>query len=147
MILKKDNPDFFDARLIAEENHDGVLFRLYDNRIFHVIVPPDTKLGTEIIQVGYDFLDKNGGGRFYNIFQFGSFSDVDPELREWAADTSGNHYTHCDAIVIGNSAQKIVANFYMTFNKPKMPTKTFLSLEKAIEWIGKIAKENSTKGN
>ena len=144
MILKKDNNDLFDALLIAEENHDGVIFRLYDNRIYHVIVPPDTKLGKEITERGYAFVNKYGGGKFYNIFQFGSFSDVDPELREWAADPNGNHYTHCDAIVIGNWAQKIVTDFYMTFNRPNKPTKVFNSLEKAIEWIQKIQKSTST---
>jgi len=138
MILKKDNTHFFDASLIAEENNDGVIFRLYDNRIFHVIIPPDTKIGKEITQIGYDFLDKYGGGRFYNIYQFGSFSDVDPEVREWAADTSGNNYTYCDAIVIRNWAQKIVTDFYLKFNRPKMPTRIFYSLEKAVEWIKSI---------
>ncbi len=138
MILKKDNTDFFDAALIAEQNNDGVIFRLYDNRIFHVIVPPDTRIGKEITQIGYAFLDKHGGGRFYNIYQFGSFSDVDPEVREWAADTSGNHYTYCDAIVIRNWAQKIVTDFYLKFNRPKMPTRIFYSLEKAVEWIKSV---------
>jgi hypothetical protein len=60
---------------------------------------------------------------------------MDSEVRNWAAETSGNHYTIVDAIVISNIAQKIIANFYLSFNKPKMPTKIFTSNEKALEWI------------
>ena len=93
------------------------------------------KIGREITEIGYSFLNENGGGKFYNIFEFYSFADVDPEVREWAADTSGNHYTICDAIVIRNLAQKIMTDFYLKINKPKMPTKIFYSSQKAFDWI------------
>ena len=83
------------------------------------------------------FLDENGGGKFYNIYQFQSFSDVETETRKWAADPAGNKYTHTDAIVIGNLGQKIITDFYIRFDKPIVPTKIFFSLEKAIEWTEK----------
>jgi len=125
----------FNSELIAERIEHGVTFRLFKNRIFYVSIPKNMKIGTEIIENGYQFLDANGGGKFYNIYEFGSFSDVEPEVREWAADSNGNHYTFCDALVIGNLAHKIIADFYLKFNKPKMPTKIFYSVEKAYDWI------------
>ena len=125
----------FDSQLIAERVEHGVSFRLYKNRLFHVAIPKDMKIGKSVIESGYQFLDENGGGKFYNIYEFDSFSDVEPEVREWAADTSGNPYTYCDAIVIRNFAQKIITDFYTRVNKPKMPTKIFFSAEKAIDWI------------
>jgi hypothetical protein len=83
----------------------------------------------------YGFLNRNGGVRFYNIYEFESFAEMDPEVREWSANTSGNNYTFVDAIVISNFAQKLIADFYLKFNKPAMPTKIFKSREKASEWI------------
>ncbi len=84
---------------------------------------------------GVDFLNKNGGGSFYNIYEFSSFSEMEPELREWASQPNENGYTYVDAIVISNLAQKLIANFYLKFNKPPRPTKIFYDSDKAVEWI------------
>lgn len=134
MTSEKDNTDLFNAQLIAERDVNGIRFRLYSNRIFHVKVPRYEKIGREIINAGYRFLDENGGGKFYNVYDFESFSDVEPETRKWAADPDGNLYTHTDAIVIGNIGQKIITDFYLRFDKPVVPTKVFFSLPKAIDW-------------
>lgn len=134
MTSEKEINKLFSAELIAERRVNNVVFHLYSNRIFHVCVPQLEKISTEIIQAGYNFLDENGGGQFHNIYQFSSFADVEPEIREWAADPDGNNYTVSDAIVIDSLSQKIITDFYMKFNRPVKPTKIFYSLEKAIEW-------------
>ena len=130
----------FGSELIAERIEHGVTFRLFKNRIFHVSIPKNKKIEKIVIERGYVFLDENGGGKFYNIYEFDTFSDVEPEVREWAASLSGNHYTFCDAIVIRNLAQKIITDFYLKFNKPQMPTKIFYSVEKALDWIKDMQK-------
>lgn len=134
MTAEKENTDIFKAELVAEMLAHGVTFRIYSNRIFHVSIPRMHKIGQDVIDSGYAFLEENGGGMFYNIYQFNSFSDVEPEIRAWAADSTGNHYTLSDAIVIGSLSQKIITDFYLKFNRPIKPTKIFYSLEKAIEW-------------
>ena len=139
MTTEKQKTNVFKAELVAEKVEYEVTFRMYSNRIFHVNIPRFHKIGRNIIDAGYAFLDENGGGQFYNIYQFNSFADVEPEIREWAADSSGNNYTHSDAIVIGSLSQKIISDFYLKFNKPTKPTKIFYSMDKAIEWsIGQI---------
>ena len=143
MTLEKDQKHFFDSVLITEIKEYGIIFRLYKNRIFHVIIPPNRKVGIENIETGYRILDENGGGKYYNIYQFNYLSDVEPEVREWAASQIGNHYTFCDAIVIKNWGQKIMTDFYLKFNKPKMPTKIFYSVEKAYDWIKEFRKVNT----
>lgn len=124
----------FGAPLISQRENEDVVFSLYANRIFHVTIKKGKKVNMMIVSQGYEFLDDNGGGQYYNIFQFESFSDVDPEVRDWAADHTGNIYTISDALVISNFAQKILADFYMKFNKPSKPTKIFRDLKDAIEW-------------
>lgn len=122
-------------QLIEEQDIGSVIYRLYEGRIFHAIIKKGEKITLEMTEKGYEFLNRNGGGRFYNIYEFASFAEMDPEVREWCANTSGNNYTFVDAIVISNFAQKLVADFYLKFNKPPMPTKIFKSREKALEWI------------
>ena len=89
----------------------------------------------EMALKGVDFLEKNGGGAFYNIYEFCSFSEMEPELREWASQPNETGYTYVDAIVITNLAQKLIANFYLKFNKPPRPTKIFLHTKDALDWI------------
>jgi hypothetical protein len=145
MTLNKEDMNIFNAPMIAEKVVNGVQFRLFGNRIFHVLLPKLKKIDRKTIEAGYEFLDENGGGKFYNVYQFGSFSDIEPEVREWAADHDGNHYTYSDAIVIESLSQKIITDFYLKFNRPKMPTKIFYSLEKAIDWTNTQMKENESE--
>ena len=134
MTTDKENINLFQSDVRVEKEIDGIIYRIYNNRIYHVIIPRFEKVGISVIDNGYRFLEENGGGKFYNIFQFGSFSDIEPDLREWAADEDGNLYTHSDALVIESLSQKIIADFYLRFNKPFKPTKIFYSTEKAVKW-------------
>ena len=134
MTAEKEIHLIFRAELIAERKYGEVTFRLFANKIFYVQIPRFEKIGTDIIEAGYRFLNDHGGGEFHNIYHFDSFSDVEPETREWAADRSGNKYTISDAIVIGSMSQKIITDFYLKFNKPVRPTKIFYSLEKSVSW-------------
>lgn len=137
MTAEKENVHLFGAALVAETALHNVRFRLYKNRIFHVIVPEFHKIQRECIEHAYSFLEENGGGSFYNVFQFESYADVEPEIRSWAADKDGNNYTLTDAIVIGSLSQKIITDFYLKFDRPVRPTKVFYSLDKAVEWTFK----------
>lgn len=134
MTSQKINNGIFQADVVDQHEYKGVLYTIYSNRIFHVCIPKLQKVQMDIIDEGYKFLDKNGGGKFYNIYEFDSFSDIEPELREWAADSDGNSYTYTDAIVIGSLSQKIITDFYLRVNKPIRRTKIFYSLEKSIKW-------------
>ena len=143
MTTNKDDINLFNSEVLAEKNINGIIYRIYKNRIYHVIIPRYEKVDLKVIDNGYRFLEDYGGGKFYNIFQFGSFADIEPNIRDWAADEDGNLYTHSDAIVIESLSQKIIADFYLRFNKPAKPTKIFYSIEKAIEWTHAQIKKNT----
>lgn len=134
MSLEDDLSEIFGAPLVAEKVVDDILFQLYENRIFYVRVPRLKRVNMEVVGIGYQFLDDSGGGVFKNVYHFDHFADVDPQVREWASDDSGNLYTISDAIVIESFAQKILTDFYVRVNRPIKPTKIFYSLEKAIAW-------------
>ncbi|HRG53752.1 MAG TPA: hypothetical protein PLL00_13030 [Bacteroidia bacterium] len=39
------------------------------------------------------------------------------------------------AVIATSTANRLVGNFYINFNKPTVPTKLFATEEKAIEWL------------
>lgn len=131
-----------DSRLISEKDIGTTIFRLYENRVYHVIIKKGEKVTMDVVKEGYAFLDENGGGLFYNIYEFHSFADADPEVRDWAASPNNNSYTHLDAIVFNSFSQKILADFYIRFNKPVKPTKIFKTVEQAYSWINELMKDN-----
>lgn len=139
---EKTYPYFTDLTLVAELDIGSIIYRLYENRIFHAIIKEGEKVEMFMVERGYQFLDEQGGGKYYNIYQFSSFADLEPEVRDLFAQTKEISYTYVDAIVITNFAQKIIADFYMKISKPVHLTKIFFSPEKALEWIKIQVKAN-----
>ncbi len=61
-----------------------------------------------------------------------------PEARAYFAENeSHNNLRLSQAIIINSLAHKLVANFYMRFNKPKSPTVIVNNMEQAINWTKK----------
>lgn len=135
MSTEKEYLNLFRAEVIVERRMHGARYILFSNRILYVRFPKYEQIDMRFPNYGYEFLDEFGGGKFYNIFHFDSFNDITEELREWAASPLENKYTHCDALVLSNLGQKILADFYIRYNKPVKPTKVFYSVEKALDWI------------
>jgi hypothetical protein len=106
---------------------DGIVhYRMKANRM---ILMPDIFKHLEVFSVRY------AGQSFLNLYEFEENSEIDDEVRKWAADPSGNNFTIADAFVIQSMAQKMIGNFYLTFHKPVKPTKLFTNVEDALKWL------------
>jgi hypothetical protein len=106
---------------------DGVL-RIYikAGEIFNL---DDAK---ELIAAGKEL---GRGKPVRNLIVLGEHATADPEAREYAATKEAAKYRRADAFVIKSLAQRIVANFYLKFNKPFTPTKVFSSEDCAEAWL------------
>ncbi len=60
--------------------------------------------------------------------------DSTKEAREYLATYEGE-VAVAMAIVSNNLAVRMLANFYVKFDKPRIPTKLFKSREEAIDWL------------
>jgi hypothetical protein len=72
-----------------------------------------------------------------NLFMLHQFSIPDHEARAFAASPESLKYRKAEAIVIQSFSQKMVANFYLRFNKPVVPTRVFNQVAPALEWLKK----------
>ena len=78
------------------------------------------------------------GDRFYKIINVGMLTSPNSEARLASASEKGCEYKKADAFVIYSLAQKIVANIYLKFNKPHVPTKFFNDVVSAKKWLNEL---------
>ncbi|MCW3075555.1 MAG: hypothetical protein JWO32_164 [Bacteroidetes bacterium] len=86
----------------------------------------------EIMDAAYSI---GKGKKFYNLITVGAYTVPDHQSRELSTHKSGSIYKLADAFVIHSFSQKLVANFYMNFHKPYVPTRFFNSVQPALEWL------------
>jgi|SRR3954463_3256459 len=59
---------------------------------------------------------------------------VSKEARAYSANKPSD-LCIAKAFIINSTANRLIGNFYINFNKPKAPTKLFSNEEKAVEWL------------
>lgn len=60
---------------------------------------------------------------------------VTREARAFSAQAKQNEGRIAEAYIVTSIANKLLANFYIRVNKPKIPTRTFSDEASAIEWL------------
>lgn len=60
------------------------------------------------------------------------------DVRDYYADNDYSKYRYADAFIVKSLAVRLMVNFYISFNKPSIPTKTFTDPEHAIQWINEL---------
>ena len=64
-----------------------------------------------------------------------NFNSITEEARALTASESFSHHTCGKALMVHNTATRLVAEFYLRINKPIMPTRVFTDRNKAIRWL------------
>ena len=75
------------------------------------------------------------------LIDCGEFATVDKEVRIFSASKDANIYTTAEAVAYHSFAHKLLADFYVNYNKPAIPTKVFQNNEEGIEWLKTFQKE------
>lgn len=62
------------------------------------------------------------------------------EGREYSKQNEDSFPKICNAFVVNSIAYKLIANFYIKFNKPSYPSKSFNNFNEAEKWCKDQAK-------
>lgn len=81
-----------------------------------------------------------GGKKYPQITIAGKYTSITREARDFIATDESVKYNSAEAYIIQSLAQRILANFYLKFSVPKVPTKVFTDRGKAEEWIRQFIK-------
>lgn len=116
---------------------------LLDEGIIHIHIKSGNEIELSDAVFIVEAMEKLGGGKKYPILiDAGEFSSIDHEARIFSAAAESNIYTLADAIAYCNVAQKLLANFYVKYNKPVVPTEIFSNKTDAILWLKKFIPTN-----
>lgn len=104
--------------------------------ILEIVCSDDTIMEVHHIREVLKATNEIGNGkRFPTITMAGKYTTVTKEAREFMATKEAVQFSIVEAYVIQSLAQKILANFYLKFNKPPVKTKIFTDKTKAILWL------------
>lgn len=91
----------------------------------------------DAINVG-DCIKKIGNDKKYPLLViYSDFNTFSRENKEYSAKFQ---LVKAHALVNSGLAFKLMGNFYLKINKPKVPTKIFNDVESAVQWLQKFNK-------
>lgn len=84
------------------------------------------------------YRDITGGKLMHFLFLAADNVTIGQEARDNAVKIENRSMTGATAVVVNSLPYKLIANFYLQFNKPKRPYKVFNKEEEAIAWLKTI---------
>lgn len=76
------------------------------------------------------------------LFHAGDNVTITREARDNATSLEDKSPCIASAVVVNNLAYKLIANFYLQFNKPKRPYKVFTTIADAELWLKQFIKKS-----
>ena len=109
---------------------------LREDGIVQTTIFPEQELSVCDVKEVIEQIALVGGQRMLpQLIVAGHLSGPDLEAMRYIASPGSSPYAIAEAYVITSLSQKILARFYLNFNKPSRPTKMFSYEEDAIAWL------------
>jgi hypothetical protein len=115
---------------------DEAIITLKDNGIVYVyfksgvVIDCDTQ---EKLLLNYGEITKGKLHQF--LFYADEQVSITKEARDNAIIIEDRAYATASAILVNNLAHRLIANFYLKFNKPQKPYKVFNRKKDAVNWL------------
>ena len=114
----------------------AVTLRMRNDGIVHVTFKKDTifdiEMQMELLRLSTEI---TGGKKSNFIYDAEEGVTITKEARDNATAIEHLSVTKATAVVANNLAYRIIANFYVQFNKPVTPFKVVDSLDNGIAWL------------
>jgi 2'-5' RNA ligase len=117
-------------------NLNKSLVSIIEEQIIHVHLKTNQEIELQDVQEIINAIGSLTKGKKFPVFiDAGSFININQDAFTFSASEAGNIYTLADAIAVQNLGQKLLANFYLKNDHPKVPTKVFTEKEEALTWL------------
>ena len=108
---------------------------LRNDGIVHIYVEENTLITVDIQNEMLDTYRKVTDCRRKFVFEAGAFVSITKKARENAILIEDCSPVNGSAVIVSNLGQKILADYYYKFNKPKRPLALFRTKEDGIKWL------------
>ncbi len=128
-----------DFQIIREYQNDHTRFVFRNDYIVEVHCKNNFEYDVDQIKENISVLEDyacSGKIKIVNIVPLNT--SITKKAREFLAEAPHDKYAVAEAFFISSITQQLTANFYMKINKPKLPTKFFLSFDDAVQWLKEI---------
>ena len=122
---------------------DQLFIGLRNDHILHVYIKEKTALDKNLqhwLLIAYNHLA--GDKKYPLIFEGGEFVDLTADGKAYAKEVLHEIPVICEAIIVKNMAQLIIASFFLKFNKAPFKMKIFKHADKATNWCLEQAEIN-----
>ncbi|MBI3503113.1 MAG: hypothetical protein HY063_15105 [Bacteroidetes bacterium] len=108
---------------------------LKEENLIVVKYKPDAKVEMKDMLAIHTAEKKLSGKKHLALLDARGFISVSEEARKFGASETPKQYRAAAALLVDSLGVKMLGNFYLRFNKPKVPTKMFSNEKKAIAWL------------
>lgn len=131
MTLSTDN-----IYTINELDYPEVNLRLMSNNLVYVLLKDDCNFDIPLQMRLLDYYREITNNTLMPfLFMVGENVTITKEARDNAVKIEDQSMLGASAVVVDSLPYKLIANFYLKFNKPKRPYKVFSKQEEAVKWL------------
>jgi hypothetical protein len=124
---------------VKELDFEDVNIQRKSNDIVYVTFKDDCNLDIPLQMRLLDYYRDITGGKLMHFMFFAAENvSLSKEARDNAVKIEDQSMLGATAVVVDTLAYKLIANFYLKFNKPKRPYKVFSKEDEAITWLKTI---------
>lgn len=109
------------------------------HNIWRVELKPGDELDVEDVIPIVDWLQENADAIPYKLMLVAGYgSTISTELQAFMAGPERRARVAREAFVIQTFAHRLIANFYIRYRKPEIPTRIFQSEKEANDWLAEV---------
>ena len=124
------------VKLLDEIKFDYAKVQLFESKLVRIEVFSNQIIALNESQIINDAIGTlSNGNECLVLMVADEFAQFDRSAGDFSASEEGLRYTIADALVVKSLSQKILANFYLKFNKPAKATKIFTNELEAVKWL------------
>lgn len=121
--------------IITQKETEHARVSLRNDGIVHVFFKPNMHMTRELQMELVDMYWEVASFPRPFLFEAGEFVSISKEARTNALNIEDTSPIGVSAVVVKNLAQRIIADYYYRFNKPKRQIRIFKNSADAISWL------------
>lgn len=120
----------------------SVAFLTFENDVLFVKMKEGVNLGQlemeELLKQAVEFTAPD---KYFAVIDTTAPYDSTVEARNFYAESDYSKHRYADAFIVNSLPMRLLVNFFISFNKPKIPSKMFNNEESALMWVNSLKKE------